>query len=262
MSIVWEGKLMRKIMSIIHYEYKMQLKRIATWGVLLTATGVALLDNFPSVTNLARLEFLIKPAYFIYRTMSQDGLILAFGLLFLLSNRFPLDKKTGVKSIIMASPINKGQYIFGKLLGGFLYTFTMLCIFLIVNTAAYYVAAPFEIGIMECIAPLLKTIIISALPVSLFISFCSVALPALMDIRLFYLLSAVLFGVNASTVNAAEARPFYLITSGDLIRLIWVHPRWTELIMSSVKANLLFLLGGGGISCVLLCLKRKFWRAE
>lgn len=253
---------MRKIMSIIHYEYKMQFKRIATWGVLLAATGVALLDNFPSATNLARLEFLIQPAYFIYRTMCQDGLILAFGLLFLLSNRFPLDKKTGVKSIIMASPINKGQYIFGKLLGGFLYTFTMLCIFLMMNTATYYVALPFEIGIMECVAPLLKTIFISALPVSLFVSFCSVALPALMDIRLFYLLSAVLFGVNASTVNAAEAMPFYLITSGDLIRLIWVHPRWSEIIMSSVQANLLFLLGGGVISCVLLCLKHKFWRSE
>lgn len=253
---------MRKIMSIIHYEYKMQLKRIATWGVLLTATGIALLDNFPSAANLARLEFLVRPAYFIYRTMSQDGLILAFGLLFLLSNRFTLDKKTGVKSVIMASSIGKEQYIFGKLIGGFLYTFTMLCIFLMMNTAAYYVAASFEIGIMECIAPLLKTIFISVLPVSLFVGFCSLALPVLMDIRLFYLLSAVLFGVNASTVNSAEAMPFYLITSGDLIRLIWVHPRWPEIIMGSVQANLLFLLGSGVISCVLLCLKRKFWRAE
>lgn len=253
---------MRKIMSIIHYECKMQLKRIATWGVFLVATGIALLDNFPSAANLARLEFLNQPAYFVYRTMSQDGLILAFGLLFLLSNRFPLDKKTGIKSVIMASPIGKEQYIFGKLLGGFLYTFTMLFIFLMMNTAAYYMAAPFEIGIMECIAPLLKTIFISVLPASLFVSFCSVALPALMDIRLFYLLSAVLFGVNASTTNSAGAMPFYLITSGDLIRLTWVHSRWPEIIMSSVQANLLFLLSGGVISCVLLCLKRKFWRAE
>lgn len=253
---------MRKIMSIIHYEYKMQIKGIATWGVLLAVTGIALLDHFPSTTNLARLEFLVWPAYFIYRTMSQDGLILAFGLLFLLSSRFPLDKKTGVKSVIMASPVNKGQYIFGKLLGGFFYTFTMLSIFLMVNTATYYVAAPFEIEIMECVTPLLKTIFISAMPVSLFISFCSVAIPALIDIRLFYLLSAILFGVNAATVNSAEAMPFYLITSGDLIRLIWVHPRWPEIITGSVRANLIFLLGSGVISCILLCLKHKFWRAE
>lgn len=253
---------MHKIMSIIHYEYKMQLKRIAAWGVLLTATGIALLDNFPSAANLARLEFLNQPTYFVYRTMSQDGLIVAFGLLFLLSSRFLLDRKTGVKSVIMASPIGEGQYIFGKLLGGFLYTFTVLCIFLMLNTVIYYVGTPFEIGIMECLVPLLKTVFISVLPVSFFISFCSVAFPALMDIRLFYLLSAVLFGVNASTTNSAGAMPFYLITSGDLIRLIWVHPRWPEIIMSSVQANLLFLLGGGVISCVLLCLRRKFWRAE
>lgn len=252
---------MGKIMSIIRYEYKMQIIRFAAWGVLLAVTGIALLDNFPSTTNLARLEFLNQPAYFVYRTMSQDGLILAFGLLFLLSNRFPSDIKTGVKSVIMASPVNKGEYIFGKLLGGFLYTFTMFSIFLMVNTAVYYVAAPFEIRVMECVVPLLKAILISALSVSLFIGFCSVAFPALMDIRLFYLLSAALFGVNASTVNAAEAMPFYLITSGDLIRLIWVHPKWPEIIASSAQANLLFLLGSGIISCGLLCLKRKFWRS-
>lgn len=38
MSIVWEGKHMRNILTIIHYEYKAHIMRIATWGVF--AAGV------------------------------------------------------------------------------------------------------------------------------------------------------------------------------------------------------------------------------
>lgn len=59
---------MRKIIAIIHYEYKMQVQRPATWGVLLAAIMVTLSDNYPSARNLARLEFLDDPAYFVYRT--------------------------------------------------------------------------------------------------------------------------------------------------------------------------------------------------
>lgn len=262
MSTVWEEKPMRKISSIIHYEYKMQFKRIATWGVFLAAEVIALLDNFPSVKNLARLEFLNQPAYFIYRTISLDTLIMVFGLMFLLSNRFTIDIKTGVKPLIMASPIRKEQYVAGKLLAALLYTFTMLCIFLLLNIAIYYMAAPFEISIVGVGVTILKAILISIVPVSVFISFCSVVLPALMDIRLFYLLAAILFILNASYVGGAEAMPCYLITSGDLIRLIWVHPKWPQIDMGSVRANLIFLLGCGFISWLALLFKRRFWRAE
>ena len=85
MCIVWEGKPMRKLIAIIHYEYKMQFHRPATWGMLLGITIYALLDTYPSARNLARLEFLNEPAYFVYRTMSLNGLVLLFGMLFLLA---------------------------------------------------------------------------------------------------------------------------------------------------------------------------------
>lgn len=253
---------MRKIISIVHYEYKMQFTRLATWGVLLVATAIALLDNFPSESNLARLEFLNQPSYFIYRTMSLDALIVVFGLMFLMSNRLSIDNKTGVKNLMMASTIRKGQYLCGKLLGGLLYTFSMICIFLMLNTAIYYCATPFEISITDCVVPLLKTLIVSVLPISVFISFCSIAIPALIDIRLFYLLAAFLFVFNASFVGTAEAMPCYLITSGDLIRLIWLHPKWSQVNMGSVISNLMFLLGCGLISWILLLVKRRFWRSE
>ena len=253
---------MRKMMSVIHYEYKMQLKRPASWGILLAVTVIALLDNFPSAYNLARLEFLNQPAYFLSRTMSFDALIIVFGLLFLLSGRISADYKAGVKNIIMASDIKKGQYVSGKLLGGLLYTFSMLSIFLMLNMAVYCIAAPFEINIADSLILVLKTLAVSALPVSVFISFCATAVPVRMDIRLFYLLSAVLFVMNASFVGTAEAMPFYLITSGDLIRLIWEHPEWPQTDMRSVLSNFLFLLGCGLGSGALLWTKPGFWRSE
>ena len=114
---------MRKMIAIIHYEYKMQFQRLATWGVLLVATVFALLDNYPSASNLTRLEFLNEPAYFVYRTMSLNGFVLMFGLMFLLAERFPLDHKTGMKLLLMSHALQKRQYMLGKMLGGFLYTF-------------------------------------------------------------------------------------------------------------------------------------------
>lgn len=90
------GKRMRKVSVIAHYEYKMLMTSRATWGVLLASIAISLSDNYPSAHNLARLEFLSQPAYFLYRTISLDALILAFGLLFLLSGRFPADRRYGL----------------------------------------------------------------------------------------------------------------------------------------------------------------------
>ncbi len=163
---------------------------------------------------------------------------------------------------MMASPMRKRQYIAGKLFAAVAYAFTMLCIFLLLNTAIYSVAAPFEIDIAELGCIVLKAVLISCVPISIFIGFCSVILPALMDLRLFYLLAAVLFALNAFHVGTAGAAPCYLITSGDLIRLIWVHPKWPQIDTGSVLANLVFLLGCSLASWFLLLFKRRFWRAE
>lgn len=253
---------MHKCLSIIRYECKMQLKRIATWGVFIVAMMLALIDNFPSARNLARLEFLADPAYFIYRTMSLDGLVMIFGLMFLLSSRIPLDTKTGVISLMQANPVKKSQYVFGKLIGGFLFTFVMLFLFLSFNTMIYFATAFSEISAISCLVPLIKILVVSALPVSIFVGFLSVAMPVVMDVRLFYMIASVLFIVNAASVGSAEQMPFYLITSGDLMKLVWQHPKWPFINTGSVQANLIFLTGCGFLSWMLLLLKRKFWRAE
>jgi LPXTG-motif cell wall-anchored protein len=56
--------------------------------------------------------------------------------------------------------------------------------------------------------------------------------------------------------------PFYLITSGDLAKLIWQHPKWPFSNTGSIQANLVFLVGCGLLAGLLLFLKRKFWRNE
>ena len=234
---------MRKMSAVIHYEYKMQFKRPATWGILLMVAIFSLLDNYPSAGNLARLEFLYEPAYFVYRTMSQSGFVLMFGLIFLLAERIPMDDKTGMKFVLMSHGLEKWQYVFGKLLGGFLYVFSVLCIFLALNTAVYFFGVPFPVSLFSCLVPLVKAIIVSAVPASLFVSVGSVALPGMVDIRLFYLVAAILFGMNAACVGSADKGPFYLITSGDLTRLLWVHPKWSFADTESIFANGAFLVG-------------------
>ena len=76
----------------------------------------------------------------------------------------------------------------------------------------------------------------------------------MIDIRLFYILAAILFGFNATYVGSAEAMPFYLITSGDLVRLIWVHPRWPFVAMVIFIPIGFYLLGSGLVFGSLLCL--------
>lgn len=253
---------MRRMFSIVRYEYKMQMTRLATWGVLIVATVITLLDNFPSASNLARLEFLSQPDYFIYRIMSFDGLILMFGLMFLLSSRFGVDEKTGMKPLFMASPLKRHHYMAGKLLAGFLYTLTIMAGFLVLNTAIYAIFSPVKSNVAEYLNPLGKVMLVSSIPVSFFIGFCAVALPAIMDIRLFYFGISALFILNAATVGSAGKMPFYMITSGDLIKLIWQHPKFLFTDIDSITANLIFLIGSGLLSWFLLSCKRKLWRAE
>lgn len=253
---------MRKIYTIAHYEYKMLMTRWGTWGIFLASVFISLSDNYPSAHNLARLEFLCQPAYFLYRIISLDTLILVFGLLFILSGRFPADRKYGLHALFMTFPLSKRHYLSGKLLGGWLYTLTMLCLFLGVNFFVYSLAAPFEMDVADCFASSAKALLVSILPVSLFVGFCSTALADLLDIRLFYLLAAILFLINATTVGNALPMPFYLITSGDLVKLIWTHPKYPQISSASVIANCLFLVGGGLVCIGLLAVGHRPWRTE
>jgi hypothetical protein len=119
---------------------------------------------------------------------------------------------------------------------------------------------PVDVSFQDCLIPLAKALIINVLPVSIFISFTSVALPAIFDVRLFYVLASVLFILNAASPDSSDKMPFYLITSGDLKKLIWLHPKYPYINTDGILPNLMFLLVCGLISAVPLFLRRKFWR--
>ena len=114
----------------------MQAKRPAVWGVFLAATAMAQLDCFPSAQNLARLEFLNQPAYFVHRVMTLDALLQLFGLAILLANRFPADRKNAMGHLFRSYPLERRQYILGKLLGGFCLAYLLTALFLLCNTAS------------------------------------------------------------------------------------------------------------------------------
>lgn len=128
---------MNKFLSITKYEYKMQIKRIAGWAVLLFVLGSAMMDSLPTASNMARVEFLYDIHYYVRRVFSFDGLILLFGLMFLMAGRLVGDRKTGQRDLFMATPIGKSCYIGGKLLGNFLYALTLMFALLIVSLAGF-----------------------------------------------------------------------------------------------------------------------------
>ena len=96
-------------------------------GVYFVATALYLTISL--CREFSSVRVLNEPAYFVYRIVSLDSLVLLFGLMFLLAGRIPIDTKTGMKSLLISSALRKWQYVLGKLLGGFLYVFSMQCIF-------------------------------------------------------------------------------------------------------------------------------------
>lgn len=111
---------MSKMLSITKYEYKMQIKHIAGWIVLLFVLVSSMMDCLPVAANLSRIEFLGDIHYYVRRVFSFDGLILLFGILFLTAGRMVDDRKNHRRDLFMTTPIGKASYIGGKFLGNFL----------------------------------------------------------------------------------------------------------------------------------------------
>lgn len=253
---------MNKMFAVSKYEYKMQIKRIAGWIVLLFVLVSAMMDSLPTTDNLKRVEFLYDIHYYVRRIFSFDGLILLFALMFLMAGRLVGDCKTGRRDLFMAAPIGKGSYIGGKLLGNFLYALSLMYLLLVAVMIDFVVFSHSETPPIDYISAFFEVSIYIILPATFFVTASSVMFPEIMDIRLFYLVFSVLFLVNAFSSDAGTAAPFYIFTQGDLAKMIWQHPRWPMIYLRSAVLNLLFMLGVGGLSIALVSCKRRFWRAE
>lgn len=253
---------MNSLLSISKYEYKMQIKRIAGWLIFFCVFISAMADCLPTASNMTRLEFLSDIHYYVRRVFSFDGLILLFGLLFLMAGRMVGDRNTGCRDLYMVAPISKGSYIGGKLLGNFLYTLTLMYALLFSSLIGFAAFNKTETMFISYITVFFKISVCIILPASFFIVASSVMLPEIVDIRLFYLVFAILFLVNVFCVDTGAEAPFYIFMQGDLAKLIWQHPKSPHIYVESAALNLLFMLGVGVIAIILVAAKRKFWRAE
>lgn len=262
MCIAWGENRMSKLLSIARFEYKMQIKRIAGWLVLLFVLVSAMMDCLPTASNIARIEFLGDIHYYVRRVFSFDGLILLFGILFLTAGRLIDDRKSHRRDLFMAAPIGKASYIGGKLLGNLLFAFTLMYSLLIIALCGFAIFSRASTPIEGYISAVIDVSLCVILPATFFVVASSVMLPEIIDIRLVYLLYSVLFLVNAFSTDAAEARPFYIFTQGDMAKLIWQHPKYPEIYVGSAFLNLLFMLGIGVLAIALVAAKRRFWRAD
>lgn len=253
---------MSKLLSITKYEYKMQMKRIAGWIVLLFVLVSSMMDCLPTASNIARIEFLGDIHYYVRRVFSFDGLILLFGILFLTAGRMVDDRKTHRRDLFMTAPIGKASYIGGKFLGNFLFALTLMYALLILSLAGFICFSPSDVTIGEYLSAILQVSVCVILPATFFVVASSVMLPELVDIRLVYLAYSVLFLVNAFATDKAEPMPFYIFTQGDMAKFIWQHPKHPEIYVGSAFLNLLFMLGIGVLAIALVAAKRRFWRAE
>lgn len=253
---------MSKMLSIAKYEYRMQVKRIAGWIVLLFVLVSSMMDCLPVASNMARIEFLGDIHYYVRRVFSFDGLLLLFGILFLTAGRMADDRKTHRKDLFMAAPIRKSCYIGGKFIGNFLFALTLMYAMLVVSIAGFAVFSPSGTTVLEYISAVISVSVCIILPATFFVVASSVMLPELVDIRLVYLVYSVLFLINAFTTDQAEPIPFYIFTQGDLAKLIWQHPKYLQIHVGSACLNLAFMLGVGILAIGLVAVKRRFWRSE
>lgn len=253
---------MRKAVTVFANEYLSCIGRPTAWIVFVVAVAITLIDSLPTHDNLVRLEFLFLPDYFVYRIFSVDGLIMVTGLMIILSNRLSIDDKTGAKSLLMAAPLNKGTYLFGKLSAGFVFSLSMMVFYLTICTVAYAIFIPGGFGISDYIYAALKALVFLGVPVAFFVSMCAGALPTLVDTRIFYLTFFALILLSVVTVGSADEMPFYLITSGDLTKLVWQHPDFYFHNLGSIISNLAFLVGSGTTAALLAFINPRFWRAE
>lgn len=253
---------MSKMLSIAKYEYRMQVKRIAGWIVLLFVLASSMMDCLPVASNMARIEFLGDIHYYVRRVFSFDGLILLFGIFFLTAGRMVDDRKTRRRDLFMAAPIRKGSYIGGKFIGNFLFALTLMYGLLIVSIAGFAVFTPAGTTVWKYLSAVISVSLCIILPATFFVVASGIMLPELVDIRLVYLVYSILFLVNAFTTDQAGPIPFYIFTQGDLAKLIWQHPKYLQIHVGSACLNLAFMLGIGILTIGLVAGKRRFWRSE
>lgn len=248
---------MHNVAIIAKYECKVRIKSLGYWILLTAGLAISIIDNIPTSANIERLPFLMESGYVVSRLLVQTGVLLLFGIMFIVSNSIRGDKKAGVDNLLMAVDLSKSQYMLGKFLGNYLSTLLLMGIYMLINATVQLICLPEVFSII----PYLVGYITLVLPASFFIVGCSISLPMWIDLRLCYVIFTVYFMLNILLVPDSITLPFWFLFYGDLIKLVYKYGFGT-LIMENLISNLLFLIGTGLIIFLSLNFNNRFWREK
>lgn len=246
---------MRDVLTIARYEFKMQIKNKVFWTILLITSLLSIWEQFPSTENLNRLEHLTNHGYIASRSLTLTGIFLMFASVFIIANRIRGDMEQKTTDILFSKPITKGSYIWGKFIGNYSTSITMFAVFIGLNGTiqAMFNPSPFEI------LPYIKSFIFITMPTMIFVVGLSIAIPVLIDIRIFYASMSVYFMYCILVIPNTYEIPFYWII-GDTRKLIY---RCFQIPYRSIILNIVFLIGIGLCSIGLLSLSSKrLWREQ
>lgn len=245
---------MRNVLSIARYEFKMQIRNIAFWIVLLIPTALSIWEQFPSKENFKRLGGLTRHNYIASRSLTLMGIFLMFGCVFLMGNRIKTDMKQKTSEILFSTPISKVSYICGKFFGNYLISLTMCGVFVFLNgiVQALFNPSPFDV------LPYILSFVFIAVPSMFFVVGLSLAVPVFIDIRFLYSSFSAYFMYCIVVIPETYEFPFYRIV-GDTQKLVYSVDGFTVPYQSAFL-NMAFLTGIGVISLLVLGLNRRFWR--
>ncbi len=157
----------------------------------------------------------------------------------------------------MASPLRKAQYIWGKLLGNYAALLLVMAAYLGIHAVAQYFYTPGHFTLLPYVVGLFAMCV----PACFFVSACSVALPVVMDIRLFYVMFSVYFLMNSDFIYTENSilRSLYLFQS-NMLKLVYTYKSFEIIMIQKLLWNLAFLLCVGLASMLLLQGNRRYWR--
>lgn len=245
---------MKSICKIAISEYKIMVREKVYWFVLLVVTVLAVVDNIPIDKNLARLPFTAVPGYTVSRLLIQMGVILAYFLIFLFSNRISSDKATSMIALFKIYGISKKQYICGKSLGGLLYFYFSFLIYLLATGMIFYIVNPSIFSIKPYITCFFCNIVLGGF----FIVNISMILPVYIGKKLTYIGMTLYFILNVILVPDSNNLPPYFLFYGELIKNVYRYG--LESVNSKAMIyNVIFLFGGGMIAGIFAILNKGMW---
>jgi len=246
---------MHNFLTIARYEWKMQIKNIGFWVILVFVLITGGLDSFPTAANMVRLDNQLQNSGYVVSRLLTYVVLMMFGFVFMTANRIQRDRKLGISELYMASSLAKGQYVAGKFTANLCVVLTIVGVFFMLNALVHLVfnPAPFDV------VPYFIRFVTVAIPMAVFTTGCAVSLPVLVDIRFVYTLMSGYFLLNVAVVPDARRLPFYLL-AGEPLKLVNPYLGFGYKSVTLMICNWLFLIGMGLLALLLLLCDRRHWR--